>query len=88
MAYYILVCSSSSLPVVPVGQFPQINDCPSSGLQWIELPKTVELKMPQAHASDMAITFSLFYSIVLSIGLLAFIAGVVVKKVWHSTVRI
>jgi hypothetical protein len=87
MAYYIIVCSSPTVPITPTLQFPAISDCPSSNLQWVELPKTVELKMPQAHASDLAITFTLFYVIVLSIGITAFIGGVVVKMIWFPTCR-
>lgn len=86
MPYYVIACSSSSVPSVPSGQSPSLANCPTS-LQWIEIPSTVELKMPQAHSTDLIITFSLFWGIVVSIGLIAFIAGVVVKFIWFRAMR-
>jgi len=87
MAYYVIVCSSPTVPLVPSGQVVSLDNCPVSLQQWVEIPSTVELKMPQAHSTDLIITFSLFWGIVVSIGLLAFLAGVVVKFIWHSSVR-
>lgn len=88
MPYYVIVCSSSTVPFVPSGQTPSLTNCPTSLQQWIEIPSTVELQMPQAHSTDLMITFSLFWGIVVSIGLIAFLAGVVVKQVWYPTARV
>jgi len=87
MPYYVIACSSLTIPSVPSGQTPSLNDCPTLLQQWVQIPTTVELKMPQAHSTDLMITFSLFWGIVVSIGLISFLAGVVTKFIWFRAMR-
>lgn len=85
MPYYVIACSSESAPVIPIDGTIGIHNCTNP--QWIQIPVNVELRLPQAHTTDLIATFSLFWGIVVSIGLLAFFAGLIVKFIWHPSMR-